>query len=237
MSQHSTQEIERHYFTGFLAQAGVQPEAVLYADRPDVQVTLDGRRVGVEITRLFLTDGSYEWSEQVQAPSRAAVLALAQKKFISAGGPPIEVHVDFNPLCPIANIERAASDLVELVISLQPHPRKVVGPGHDSTTPFRYLYQNGEHYADAKWKCIQVYSTPMLDTQRLEEVVSEKARKSAQYSPCDAYWLLVAVDFMDRAQDQEVILPHGFRLSPNPFERVYVYKPQLAQVIEVPGDA
>jgi hypothetical protein len=237
MSRHSTREIERHYFSGFIAQAGVQPEDVLYADRPDVQVSLDGRRIGVEITRLFLTDGSYEWSEQVQAPRRAAVLALAQEKFIAAGGPPIEVHVDFNPLHPIADIERTASDLVELVVSFQPHPRKVVGPGHESTTPFRYLYQNGLHYPDAKWKSIQVYTTPNLDTQRLEEVVLEKARKSAQYTPCDAYWLLVVIDFMDRAQDQEVILPRGFRLSPNPFERVFVYKPQLGQVLEVPSDA
>ena len=234
MSRRSTQEIERHYFSAFMHHASLQPTDVQYADRPDVHITLEGRRVGVEITRLFLTDGAYEWSEQVQAPRRRRVLTLAQKMFLAEGGPSIEVHVDFNPLCPLKDLEKSAADLVELVTSLQSETRKVVGPGHQSVTPFRYIYQNGIHYPDAKWRGAQVYSTPMLDTERLQEVVSDKAAKSRRYSPCDAYWLLVVVDFVDRAQDQEVVVPSGFRLASSPFERVVVYKPQFAQILDVP---
>jgi hypothetical protein len=38
----------------------------------------------------------------------------------------------------------------------------------------------------------------------LEAIVREKEAKAAEYNPCDAYWLLVVVDWIDPAQEQEI---------------------------------
>ena len=54
------------------------------------------------------------------------------------------------------------------------------------------------------------------------------------YQPCTEYWLLLVIDFMDAAQNQEIRLPVDFRLGESAFEKVLLYKPQFGEVVEVP---
>jgi hypothetical protein len=80
---------------------------------------------------------------------------------------------------------------------------------------------------------MQCYSVPSLLPERLREVVHKKGEKAKAYQPCDVYWLLLVVDFMDLAQDQGLEWPTEARLGKSAFERVLLYKPQFAQVVEV----
>jgi hypothetical protein len=43
-----------------------------------------------------------------------------------------------------------------------------------------------------------------MSVDQLRKIVAEKELRSTKYRPCRAYWLLVVVDFMDRAQNQEI---------------------------------
>jgi hypothetical protein len=65
-------------------------------------------------------------------------------------------------------------------------------------------------------------------------MVAEKMKKLAGYRPCDKYWLLLVVDFMDPAQDQDIAWPADASALRARFERVLIYKPQFGQVTEVP---
>jgi hypothetical protein len=45
---------------------------------------------------------------------------------------------------------------------------------------------------------------------------------------------MLVVDFMDPAQDQDLQWPVDAEQIRSPFERVLLYKPQFAQVVQVP---
>ena len=56
----------------------------------------------------------------------------------------------------------------------------------------------------AKWALTQGHSFGLMSKPRLEEIVREKEEKARSYAPCDAYWLLIIVEFIDPAQEQEI---------------------------------
>ena len=68
----------------------------------------------------------------------------------------------------------------------------------------------------------------------VRSVLAQKIAKAKSYQPCDTYWLLLVIDFMDSAQDQELRLPEDVRLGESIFEKVLLYKPQFAEVVVVP---
>lgn len=68
-----------------------------------------------------------------------------------------------------------------------------------------FVYLNTEEYEDAKWRVMQVYDVPMMSRDRLVEIVRDKEVRARKYKKCDAYWLIVVVDFINPAQDQEIV--------------------------------
>lgn len=64
--------------------------------------------------------------------------------------------------------------------------------------------------------------------------IAEKHNKLPAYKQCDAFWLLLVVDFIDRAQDQDIRWPDPAIEFSSPFERIIVYKPQFAEWTDVP---
>lgn len=85
---------------------------------------------------------------------------------------------------------------------------------------------------DAKWQVMQTHGLDLMAVERLRKILREKEEKAQQYRPCDAYWLLVVVDWMDPAQDQEIRVD-GISIRSDVFERVIIYKPHFEHVVEV----
>jgi hypothetical protein len=56
--------------------------------------------------------------------------------------------------------------------------------------------------------------------------------EAKEYRSCDAYWLLVIVDFMSAAQEQEIRVD-GLRISSAVFEKIIVYKPNFDHILDV----
>jgi hypothetical protein len=72
----------------------------------------------------------------------------------------------------------------------------------------------------------------MMSRDRLLDIVKAKEVLSANYKPCDAYWLLVVVDFIDAAQDQEIRVDGFDPITSNIFEKVIVYKTGFGHIFE-----
>jgi hypothetical protein len=234
MNRPSNRDIERHYFEQFRRDHDLPDGNWHYTDRPDVilQGTL---KIGIEITNLYLHGGDKPESEQVQRRRRIQVLERAQEAFLAAGGKQTELSVDFNPYCPIHQIEPLAKALASLGQQLIGQPTQQVNPLRFEHIPqLRFVYHNATEYPNAKWRLVQSFTVPSLSLDRLQVVVNEKSVKLADYEPCDCYWLLVVVDLMDSAQDQQLEWPPGNVLRDSPYEKVLVYKPQFRQVLEVP---
>ena len=60
----------------------------------------------------------------------------------------------------------------------------------------------------------------------------EKEARSAQYHPRDAYWLLIVVEPMDAAQEQEIRID-GLSVASAVFDKIFVYKPTFEHIVEV----
>jgi hypothetical protein len=227
-------EVERYYFELFRKDFSLPRGEVNYSDKPDV--ILRGRdTLGVEVTNLYIADGSDQSSEQVQRRRRELVLQRAQKKFLQAGGKKFELSVDFDPSKPIHHVEPVSDALCLLARSLSDAESGQVPPIlFEHVEQLRFVYLSATEYPDATWRNVQGYGVPMLAVERLREVVARKSAKLGEYQACDRYWLLVVVDLMDPAQDQQLQWPHGISLGGSRFEKVLVYKPQHREVLEVP---
>ena len=84
----------------------------------------------------------------------------------------------------------------------------------------------------AKWKPIKVHSGCLFSVDRATEIIAVKEAKAKEYTSCDAYWLLIVVDFLDPAQDSEIRIDgfEGFRSTV--FERVIVYRPYFEHILD-----
>lgn len=234
MRSDSNSAIERKYFEQFRTCFPLPRGEVEYIDKPDVVLKGD-RRVGIEIARVHLTDGKDPASEQVQMKRRKSVLKLAQQQFLDAGGRRIELTFSFDPTHPIADAKQMARKLATAAVGIADGPAgEVLRVLYAELPQIAFVYHNPREYPDARWRIAQGYSTPYLAVGRVIELIKAKHGKITDYKPCDAYWLLLIVDFFDRAQDQDIRWPEMSAPVSSKFERIIIYKPQFGEWTEVP---
>lgn len=234
MSRPSNRDVERYYFERFQSHYEVPDGDLVFTDKPDV-IVRGTQTIGVEIANLYLANGADSASEQVQRVRRLQTLERAQALHLASGGRHIELSVGFNPEYPVQKLEPVARALAAIVTRIEGSPSGQVSRMLFEHVPeLHFLYYNQREYADAKWRPVQGYSVPALSLERLRVLVSEKTKKLRNYQHCDFYWLLLVVDFMDPAQDQDFQWPAGEVLEKSPFERILLYKPQFGQVLQVP---
>jgi hypothetical protein len=272
------QEIEQHYFELFRKAYPLPAGAVDYGDKPDIMIT-GPRVIGIEITNLYLVDGSDPSSEQVQERRRREAVSRGQEIYEDAGGSNFQLSFSFNKRHPIQDVEAVARKLSDLAQRVEAQENGRIRKSAFSDIPeleFAYLYARElvypDDYADpdfpngqpdpsegfgafatyrnrrevhalrvglyrplsfpAKWNIGQGHDFGLMSQARLTEIVRLKEQKVKKYRPCDAYWLLVIVDFMSAAQEQEIRVD-GLRISSAVFEKIIVYKPNFDHILDV----
>jgi hypothetical protein len=235
MPRKSNHEIEEHYFEMFRGHYQLPDGTIVYGDKPDVILT-GSRRIGIEITNFYLEDGTLPESEQVQRRRREEVVSKAQEIYMSGGGKRIEVWFSFDKTHPIQNSRPVAKEIAASIKNIEGHSSGLI-----ERTIFRripelsFVYLNATEYHDARWRVNQCYSGRTMSEESLRGIVATKEARAKSYGPCDAYWLLVVVETMDPAQDQEIQLDDFERITSQVFERVIVYKPLFGHVLEAGG--
>ncbi|MGF6238278.1 hypothetical protein P3T42_000003 [Paraburkholderia sp. GAS38] len=227
------QEQEKAVFEMFARDFELPEGRVVYGDKPDV--IIDGpRKIGIEITDLYLADGDNPDSEQVQRRHRDAVLQRAQSLHREAGGRSIELHFAFDFKKPIRKVEPLAKAIAELGRRIEQGPSGGIPDcTFDHIPELTWAYWNGREYPDARWRVTQSYGTPLLALPRIEKAVAEKTELAKKYRACDTYWLLIVIDFWNPASDQDISWPEGATVDAGAFERIFLYRTHFAS-IEVP---
>ena len=209
MKRPSNREIEHYYFVQFRSHFPLPLGEVEHGDKPDV-VIYGERTLGIEIANLYLTDGGDPRSEQVQRKRRETVVRMAQAEHSRAGGKKIELTVSFDPARPITEAKAVASSLAAIAQSIEHLPAGALSPRHFAHIPqLNFVYYNPIEYPDAQWRVSQAFSGVGLSVDRVTQLVAGKEQLLAEYKKCDVYWLLLVVDFIDSAQNQEIIWPSG----------------------------
>lgn len=230
----TTRDIERHYFEEFSKAYKLPNGAVEYADKPDVLVR-GQRTTGIEVTRFYLQPGGSLGSEQKQKPLREGAVSDAHKLHRSAGGKKFELTIGFETDRPITSARRKLlpKELAAFAATIHANESGPIDPELFEAMPeVSSIYLNGKEYDDAKWSVCQVYSVDLMSPTELEKIVREKESKAAEYLPCDDYWLLIIVDWMDNAQEQEISV-QPVKIASNVFQRIIVYKPGFEDILEV----
>ena len=226
-------DLERQYFEQFRSARWLQGEPI-YGDKPDVILKSD-RKIGVEITNFYFAAGDDETSEQRQRQRRAKVISDAQGLHRAAGGRRIALTITFDPAHPIT-VERQGvlpQELADLAHRVDAHGKGSVSSNLFAASPeISMVWFDPEEHIGATWSGVQVYAPDFLEPRGLQEIVAQKESKAAGYRPCDAYWLLVVVEFFDPAQDQEIIQGE-LRLAFSVFEKIFVYKTVTKEILEV----
>ncbi|QBR04061.1 hypothetical protein [Paraburkholderia pallida] len=237
MRRPTNSAIEQYYFGLFSSHYALPAGRIEYADKPDV-ILHGERRLGIEIANLYLVDGSDRTSEQVQGHRRDQVMGRAQSLHRESGGRDIELWATFDPCQPVSDIESLARKLAEIAMRVENSAGRVNPLTFVHVPELHSLFHNGEEYEDAKWRPNQGYTVPLLSVDRVRELVAGKTAKAVGYDKgCEAFWLLLVVEYMDPAQDQFIEWPDGAALAKSPFERILIYKPQFGQVVEAPQAA
>ena len=233
------QKNEKDYFDSFRQHYALPPGEIKFDDKPDVLIVgeREQRTLGVEITHLYKADGNDLQSEQKQIINRLKVIELAEQIYLSRGGRKIELNIAFNPQHPILrikHIKKTAEVLALFALEISSIP-----DGHTSHSPLEgtpelmYLYHDGKEYPTSKWRSAQSYDVPALSVRRVKELVELKTKKIQAYKECEAYWLLLIVEFWDPSQDQGIHWPAGESVGQTPFERILIYKTYHNEIVEV----
>lgn len=202
-----------------------------YGDKPDV--IIEGKRkIGIEVTSLYLKDGNLLASEQRQSKIREHAIQEARRKFLEQGGKPFEISFLFHSERPIKRNKMLIPKLVKLAKHVEAFPEGEVSMNEYSDIPELNLVYINRILPDPKWRIIRASNIQAMSLQRLIDVLKTKEKKAEQYSHCDSYWLLVVVDFINPAQDQEIRIDN-IKLQSSVFERIIIYKTALEHLVEV----
>jgi hypothetical protein len=230
MPPKSNQEIEHHYFELFRRIYALPDGQVKHGDRPDIIVE-GARRVGIEVTNFFLEKGELPESEQKQRRIREEVLKKAQRKYMDAGGR-YEISFSFNKERPIKRGQKLVPRIVEVIRKIEASRTGGISKCFLQDIPeLDFVYIDPNLYTDTEWRITQLHNGQIMSTSRLSEIVREKEKKAMNYRKCDAYWLLVVIDFADSAQDQEIQID-GVELRSDIYEKIIVYKTVSNHVLE-----
>jgi len=231
MARNSNQRIERHYFELFRKVYPLPDGEVKYGDKPDV-ILCGNRRLGIEVTNFYLEKGELPESEQNQRRIREDVVKKAQQKYMNEGGK-FEISFSFNKEQPIRGKKELIPKIVDVIFKLENSRIGGISKYFIKDIPeLDFIYINPTTYSDPEWRLIQVYEGQIMSMPRLTEIVKEKEKKAKNYIKCDGYWLLVVVDFIDSAQDQEIQV-EGVKLKSDVYEKIIVYKTAFEHILEL----
>lgn len=232
MAQRSNQDIERHYFNMFCKHYKLPEGTIIFDDKPDV--ILEGeRRIGIEITNFFLEKGNLEESEQKQSVVRRSVVSMAHQSYLDNGGKRIELSLSFDKVNYIQNQKLLVEKITTLAKNIDEFRTGLIHRDVFKNIPeLSFVYLNTEEYEDPKWRIVQCYSGQLMSMEKLRAIVSVKEEKSKHYKTCDAYWLVVIVDFSDRSQDQEIQINGFEKITSTAFEKVIIFRTHSNDVLE-----
>lgn len=232
MTKMSTQEKERYYFEMFRKDYPLPPSTIIYCDKPDV--ILEGeKKIGIEITNFYLEKGRLLKSEQRQRDLREAIISGAQRMYEAKNKKKIQLTIEFDKANHIRDTRDVVCKLVALAEQIKEYKTGQIDSHVFQNIPeVSYVYLYAEECATYRWWGVQVYSGSIMSRDNLIGIVRDKEVSSQQYKKCDSLWLLVVVDCMDRAQDQEIQIDDFEKVESDVFDKIIVYETTFSHVIE-----
>lgn len=245
---HPQKETERHHIRSFRCLCSDFPAGELTeCETPDfLVVTAKGRTIGIEITRVFKTDGTDETAEQADEATKEAITVAARMHAECLTVPPAHVSLFFNPQY-LRRIKKSKKNVVQpeprfltkkekqnIARSIAQFVHKNMPPQGcsirlepschpDQPREVDLILINRVHPVDRhRWCWLEVRTVQHDAIERLQKAICIKSqRRDACRRNCEECWLLVVAPSF---QSSGTIHPDEKSLShiyTSPFSRTY----------------
>jgi hypothetical protein len=237
------QDIEKKHGRALLDFLGIKC-TLESAPAPDLLFRLEGRRIGVEDTRLFAEDGSAQRTPQARKTLVDEIAAETQLEYEKRGLPPVEVLLNMRR-CDIksANVKALSDQIVDVVTTNLPdNPGRTVvdndiGDGRlpvwfDSITITRFPELPQALFSAPRSEWIAT-----IHAADLQQTIDKKAKRLQSYdNACDEVWLLMVEEGSDPSDTLEMpdeLWKHAYDFRG--FARLFVLRGRNACIIELVG--
>lgn len=231
-AQDRQKQHERFLLERFFDDATLAAEIVDEREAPDFIVHFEGRRIGVEVTQLFISHDTTENLMQAQESIAAKIVSTARQIHDDSGGLPVHVTVCFGPSRDLRKLhrDRTATDLATFVRNLNLtewqrvdwRPEDLEGPLAEEIS---FVHALGvPRHEMAHWTVARAGWAASLTVGTLQTRVDEKAIRLLKYRETVAEnWLIIIADatkpsglFDTRSQIEAGVVS-------SPFSRTYFY--------------
>lgn len=238
MTRSNQKDVERYWIRKFCDLKGIRIESKDLEDaedreNPDIILSLNNQKIGIEVTDFYRKDGNEKCSEQKQKPLRDSIISHAQKifekKFPNTG---VEASFGFRP---IENKKRVAEKIANLIAgNYSQYYDALPLDCFEDIPELEFVYINKERFEDTKWRSAQSISDiGQIKLSHLQKIICSKEKKLGEYEKCDLQWLLIVVNFMNLASDVEISNVDYSSISIKGFDCVFIMKSSHGQLIEL----
>jgi len=205
---------ERFLLDRFLELQRISPTCIQPLDPPDFLIDLEGRKVGIEVTELFIRSNKSEAHPQPEGePLLQAVESItnlivskAREIYFDAGNPPVLSKIWFSDR--ITLDKKKGDQIAELIahqiqsMSLQ-NSQEVAWRSSEDENEERSLSESVAiirtyrvpELRFARWTVVRPGLVATLTPKHLQEVIDKKAKKINGYKKkAEEIWLLIFAD-------------------------------------------
>jgi hypothetical protein len=231
-AQDRQKQHERFLLERFFEAAALAAEIVDEWEAPDFIVQLEGRRIGVEVTELFISHDTTQNLMQAQESISARIVSKARQIYDASGGPPAHVSVCFSPGRDLRklNRDRTANDLATFVRALNLtewqrvdwRPEDFEGPLPEEISFVHALGVPGREMGH--WTVARAGWAAPVTVGALQMRVDEKATRLPKYREAvSENWLVIIADATKPSGLFDARSQIDTGAVSSPFSRTYFY--------------
>jgi CRISPR/Cas system-associated endoribonuclease Cas2 len=223
---------ERIYLDRLRSRCKDFPSGEIYSDEsPDFIVDSNGKRIGIEITEIFVDDGKSKSSRQSIASARNTITSLARKHALELGTPPVCVTLFFNWRRRL--LRCAEQDIASRVANVVHENIPPAGENadlkcrHDSIQPTevdQILIYRARPVTEHRWEWTEFSRVEEDAIPYLKNAIERKSKQLRAFlKKCDECWLLIVSPSPGASggiRPNEESLSH---LYASPFARTYLW--------------
>ena len=244
---------ERFLLDRFLELQGISPASIEPLDPPDFLIDLEGRKVGIEVTELFIRSNKSEAHPQpeeeplLQAAESITnlIVSKARKIYFDAGNPPVLSTIWFSDR--ITLDKKKGDQIAELIahqiqsMSLQ-NSQAVAWRSSEDENEERSLSESVAiihtsrvpELRFARWTVARPGLVATLTLKHLQEVIDKKAEKIGAYKKyAEEIWLLIVADRTRPSQKFSVAPDLPLDSVSSPFTKTFYYCYAAEEVIDL----
>ena len=242
---------ERFFLDQFLEIQGISPISVQQFDPPDFLIDLEGRKVGIEVTELFIRTVR---SKAHHLPTKDILLqelesitdrivSKAREIYLNAGNPLVLSTIVFSNRITVDQNRDQISELIAHQIQIMNLPNSQKAQWRSSEDEYGHPLSESVTYIHsyrvperrfARWTVARAGLVTTLTPKHIQEEIGKKAKKLDAYKKhAEEIWLLIVADRTRPSQQFSDAPDFPLDSVSSPFTKTFYYDYVRKRVIDL----